>query len=252
MLQLDVQDQVARITMCNPPINALTRPWAERFFELLDELQARNDWRVLHLRSSEKIFCAGGDIKQYAGRLSRDDAGDLLAAEAAFYQQLFARIAALPQVTLCEIGGVAAGGGMELALAFDLRIAAQTTKLGCPECGLGLLAAGGGTQRLTKQLGPAMALRLLGMAELISGSEAYDIGLVQWAVPAAEIAEKSAAIARRLAGQPPEALLAAKACVRAAIDPGRDGFALELTYPPQLMRTPGTQSRIREFLERQK
>jgi len=252
MLDHEVSDGVARIVMRNPPVNALSRPWADRFFAVLDELETRDDWRVLLLRSDQKVFSAGGDIKQYAGRLDRDDAGDMLAEEAGYYQQLFARLSALPQISIAEIAGVAAGGGMELALACDLRIASETTKLGLPEVGVGLLPAGGGTQRMTKLVGSGAALRLIGGAELVTGREALALGLVEWVAPADEIAAKAEEIARRFAAQPPEALQAAKACIQAAGDPSLDGFAFELTFPPKLMKTEATQKRIKDFLARQK
>ncbi len=248
MLDLDVTDGIARITLCSPPVNALSRPWADRFFAILDDLESRNDWRVLVLQSNQKVFSAGGDIKQYASRLDREDAGEMLAQEAAYYQKLFSRISSLPQVSIAVIGGVAAGGGMELALACDLRIASEITKVGLPEVGVGLLPAGGGTQRMTQRCGAGVALRLIGLAELITGREALVIGLVEWAVPPAELADMANGIAQRLANQPPEALQAAKACIAAASDPLRDGFAFELTFPPNLMRTSVTQARIRDFL----
>jgi enoyl-CoA hydratase len=251
MLRYETGEGVARITMCNPPVNALSRPWADRFFEIIDELEKRDDWRVLLLRSTEKVFSAGGDIKQYAGRLDRDDAGDLLAEEARYYQRLFARISGLPQISVAEIAGVAAGGGMELALACDLRVASETTKLGLPEVGVGLLPAGGGTQRMTRLCGAGTALRLIGGAELITGRDAFSLGLVEWAVPGENVATKAEEIACRFAGQPPEALRAAKACIKAAGDPRQDGFAFELTFPPKLMKSSATQMKIRDFLSKQ-
>ena len=244
MFHLTVSDGVARVVMSNPPVNALSREWGDRFFAVLDELEARDDWRVLVVASDQKVFSAGGDIKQYAGRLDRDDAGDLLAGEAAYFQKLFARISGLPQISIAEIAGVAAGGGMELALACDLRVASETTKVGLPEVGVGLLPAGGGTQRMARLVG--------GGAELVRGSEALALGLVEWTVPQEEVAAKTAEIAARFAAQPPEALRAAKACIAAAMNPSDDGYALELTDPPQLMKTPATQARIREFLARTK
>lgn len=252
MFHHTVTDGVARIVMSNPPVNALSREWGDRFFALLDELEPRGDWRVLVIASDQKVFSAGGDIKQYAGRLDSPDAGDLLAGEAEYFQRLFARISELPQVSIAEIAGVAAGGGMELALACDLRVAAETTKVGLPEVGVGLLPAAGGTQRMTRLVGRGAALRLIGGAELVSGREALSLGLVEWAVPAADVAAKSAEIALRFANQPPEALRAAKACITAAMDPGSDGYALELSYPPMLMKSAATQARIRDFLARSK
>ena len=101
---------------------------------------------------------------------------------------------------------------------------------------------------MTQRCGAGVALRLIGLAELITGREALVIGLVEWAVPPAELDDMANGIAQRLANQPPEALQAAKACIAAASDPLRDGFAFELTFPPNLMRTSVTQARIRDFL----
>jgi enoyl-CoA hydratase len=252
MIELEVADNVARVTLCHPPVNALSRPWGERFFAILDELESRGDWQVLLLRSDQKVFSAGGDIKQYAGRLDDDDAGDLLADEARYYQQLFDRIAALPQVSIALIEGVAAGGGLELAMACDLRIAGETTKLGLMEVGVGLLPAGGGTQRMTQLVGRGMALKLIGLAELVQGRDALTLGLVEWAIPLPEIKLETEKIISRFLQQPPEALRAAKACIRAALDPSRYGFEYELTFPPLLMRTRATKLKINQFLSKQK
>lgn len=248
LMHLEVGERIARITMSNPPVNALSRAWADEFFGVLDELEARDDWRVLVIASNQKVFSAGGDLKQYAQRLDSGEGGELLAREAAYYQSLFRRISQLAQLTIAEIGGVAAGGGLELALACDLRIASTTTKLGQPEVTVGLLAAGGGTQRLTRLCGRGVAMRLLGLGTLVTGAEALQLGLVEWAFPGEELARATKAIAQQFAAQPREALRAAKACVAAAAVPGLGGFDLELSYPPQLMKTPETQERIRNFL----
>lgn len=252
MFHHTVANGVARVVMSNPPVNALSREWGDRFFAVLDELEARDDWHVLVIASDQKVFSAGGDIKQYAGRLDRPEAGDLLAGEAEYFQRLFARISAMQQISIAEIAGVAAGGGMELALACDLRVVGQTTRVGLPEVGVGLLPAGGGTQRMARLIGRGAALRLIGGAELISGHEALSLGLAEWAFPVDEVEAGTAAIAIKLASQPPEALRAAKACITAAMTPGEGGYQLELSYPPKLMKTAATQARIRDFLARPK
>ena len=115
-------------------------------------------------------------------------------------QRLYFRIEALPQVTLAEIGGAAMGGGFELALACDLRIAANEAKVGLPEARLGLIPGAGGTQRLTRLCGPALASRLILGAEILDGAAAAGLGVVHWAVPRAELAERAAELARRIAG----------------------------------------------------
>jgi enoyl-CoA hydratase len=248
MLELEVSDQIAVITMRRPPVNALSRPWAKRFASLLDDLEPRSDWRVLRIRSGLKVFSAGGDIKEFASRLEEDNAGDLLADEAEVYQLLFNRIEALPQISIAEIQGVAAGGGFELALACDLRIASESARVGLPEVGVGLLPSAGGTQRMTRLCGRGRAMRFIATAELVRAPDALAAGLIEWVFPDEAFGEAADAIARRLATQPREALQAAKSCIAATADPSRDGFAEEIEAPRRLMGTAETRARINDFV----
>jgi enoyl-CoA hydratase/carnithine racemase len=250
LFNLDVAEDIAVLTLENPPVNALSRKWADEFHAHLDQLEGRNDWRVLRVRSGLKLFSAGGDIKEFASRLDQPDAGLLLSEEAAYYQTLFARIAGLPQISIAEVQGVAAGGGMEIALACDLRIAGSRARLGLPEVGLGLLPSAGGTQRMTRLIGRGRALRLIGGAELVDAEEAYRLGLVEWLVPHEEFAARAEAIARHFAAQPLEALQAAKSCVGAATQDGDKGFELEAEAPRYLMKSRETQARIKDFINR--
>jgi enoyl-CoA hydratase len=252
MIEFEIIGNVAEVTLSNPPVNALSRQWAELFHQVLDALQQRNEWRVLRIRSGLRLFSAGGDIKQFARRLNDPRAGELLSEEATLYQQLFLRIERLPQISIAEIGGVAAGGGFELALACDLRIACESAQMGLPEVGLGLLSSAGGTQRVTRLCGRGNAMRLIGGAELVSATEALRLSLVEWVVPDADLFGASEALARRLAVQPLEALQAAKRCIAAAFDPERDGFAEEIEAPRTLMASVETRMKIEAFLTKSK
>jgi enoyl-CoA hydratase/carnithine racemase len=140
------------------------------------------------------------------------------------------------------------GGGYELALACDLRIVADEAKLGLPEVGLGLLPGGGGTQRLTWLAGPAVAARVILTGEHIDGKTARELGMVQWAVPRAELAAQAAKIAQRVAGLHPLSLAACKVCMRLARDPQRNGFAAETEWTGRLLATEETQRRVGDFL----
>ena len=131
-------------------------------------------------------------------------------------QAVFARLESLPRVTLAEIGGAALGGGLELALCCDLRIAAHEAKIGLPEVGIGLIPGLGGTQRLTRLVGRGIASRLILGAEPVDGAAAQALGIVQWAVPRAELAAEAARIARRIAALPLPALRVAKELIAAA------------------------------------
>ncbi|HEY7726055.1 MAG TPA: enoyl-CoA hydratase-related protein, partial [Anaeromyxobacteraceae bacterium] len=164
-------------------------------------------------------------------------------------QRLLARIEALPLATLAEVGGAALGGGLELALACDLRVAAAEARVGLPEVGLGLVPGAGGTQRLTALCGPAVARRLILGAEVVGGAEAADLGLVHWAVPRAGLAAFAEGVADRLAALPRAAVAEAKSCIAARADPARDGFEEELAATRRLLlHEPETRSRVEAFL----
>ena len=252
MFDLRFEERVATITLQHPPVNAISRVWCEQFHAVLDQLEANNESRVIRITSGLRVFSAGGDIKEFASRLDLPDAGAMLADEALAYQRLFARIEALPQVSVAEIQGVAAGGGMELALACDLRIASTKARLGLPEVGLGLLPSAGGTQRMTRLIGRGRAMRLICGAELVAAGEAFQLGLVEWLFPEEGFAEAARAVANRLAAQPKEALQAAKHCVQAFHDGSRDGYAEEARAPLYLMDSIETRARIDEFVKRSK
>jgi enoyl-CoA hydratase len=248
MIECSVDGSIATVTLANPPINALSRPWADRFHQFLDKLEARDDWRVLRIRSTLRVFSAGGDIKQFADRLADPAAGQMLSDEAAHYQGLFTRIERLPQISIAEIGGVAAGGGFELALCCDLRIAARSARVGLPEVGLGLLPSAGGTQRMAQLAGRGRALRFIGGAELLSAQDAHAAALIEWVLADEGFEDAALAIAAQLAAQPLEALRTAKSCIAAAFDPGRDGSAEEIAAPVMLMNTTETRASIQAFL----
>jgi len=167
-------------------------------------------------------------------------------------QRLYDRIEALPLVTVAELSGAALGGGFELALACDLRVAADGVKLGLPEAGLGLLAAAGGTQRLTRLCGAGIARRLILGAEVVDGAAAAGLGLAQWSVPGDRLAAWTADLVGRLAAVPADAVAAGKACIAAALTPGDAGFALELEETRRLYAAAETQARVAAFIAKRR
>lgn len=250
MIACGVADGVATVTMNAPPVNAMSDAWVAGFGDLLDRLEGRADWSVLHLRSALRVFSAGAELKEMRARFEAPDGIAVQLAAIGRYQALFARIEAVPRVTLAEIGGAALGGGLELALACDLRIAAREARLGLPELGLGLLPGAGGTQRLTRLAGRAVALQLILGAEVIDGAAAERLGIVHWSAPAGELAAVAAATARRYAALPVHAASAAKSCIAAAGDPSRDGFAEEIARTRTLLQSEETRRLVRGFLDR--
>jgi enoyl-CoA hydratase len=248
MITLTVAERIATVTLARPPVNAFNAEMFEAFHGILDGLSKRSDWSVLHIRSALKVFSGGADLAEISTRFAAPDKMDAAAKITKPFQELFQRIADLPQVSLAEIGGAAMGGGYELALGCDLRIAANEAKLGLPEPGLGLLPGGGGTQRLTWIAGPAVAARVILTAEAVDGKTARELGMVQWAVPRADLEGEAKKLAQRVAGLHPLSLAACKVCIRLARDPERNGFAAETEWTGRLLATEETQRRVADFL----
>jgi enoyl-CoA hydratase len=250
MFQTQTADRVTTLTLSHSPVNAISEEWVRNFEAKLDQL-AGTACTVLYIRSDQKVFCAGADLKEVRERMDAADGPDRMYAYVAGIQRLYARIERLPQVVLAEIGGAAMGGGLELALACDLRIAAVEAKLGLPEVRLGLIPGAGGTQRLTRLCGPALASRLILGAEILDGATAATLGVVHWAAPRAELAQRAAELARRIAGLPAAALAASKACIAAAGHKDRGGYTDELAFTRLLLKDPETQQRVQAFLSGQ-
>lgn len=241
---------VLTLTLSRPPVNALDDALVDALQGALEAACADSRITVVHLRSAGRVFCAGADLALMAQSIATPQGLERMLALVARLQRLAARLESAPVVTLAEIGGAALGGGFELALACDLRIAAYEARLGLPEAGLGLLAAAGGTQRLTRLVGPGIAKRLILGAETLDGAAAERLGLVQWAVPRAGLAEAAGALAERIAALPRPALGAGKECIAAALDDARDGFAEEIAHTRRLYQQPATRDRVAAFLAR--
>ena len=166
-------------------------------------------------------------------------------------QEVYARLERVGLVSVAEIGGAALGGGFELALACDLRLVADTAKIGLPEVRLGLLPAAGGTQRMTRLCGKGVASRLILGAEIVTGAEAVALGLAHWVAPPDELQATARAVVERIAQLPRAALAASKACIGAALDGSSNGFEVELAGSRMLLGQQETQQRVRRFLEKQ-
>ncbi len=248
-ITLSMEGSVAVATLCRPPVNAINEAWVDRLNEVLDEVGQAGQIGVLRIRSSERVFCAGADLALMRSIFDSAAGRERMIALTRRMQEVFARLEALPKVTLAEIGGAAMGGGFELALACDLRIVSDSARIGLPEARLGLLPAAGGTQRMTRICGEAAARRLILGAELVTGAEAAGLGLAQWSAPAAEIGARAQALAARLAELPPQTLAANKHCINVAARGGGDGFEAELAGSAMLLAAPETQRRVTAFLE---
>ncbi len=250
MFETRVGDSIAIVTMNRAPVNAMNDAWVRSFHEVLDALEARDDWAVLRLRSALKIFSAGADLKQIEANRNLSIEAQLEPGRR--FQALFDRIERLGRPSVAEVQGMALGGGLELALACDFRLASEEAKLGLPEVTLGLIPGAGGTQRLPRACNGATALRLILGGEVITAAEAKAIGLVQWTAPAAQFEEVAERIARRFASVPSHASQAAKAAVRAAFEPGCDGFRVETEGVRRCLSHPRTSELVSAFLSPKK
>ncbi|NNM74120.1 enoyl-CoA hydratase/isomerase family protein [Enterovirga aerilata] len=248
MIDLEIAGSVARLTLRREPVNAMNDAWMEAFHACLDRLEESSDWAVLHIRSGLKVFSAGADLKQLEANFGEPP--EVQAEVGRRYQALFTRIESLGATTIAEIGGAALGGGLELALACDLRIVAREAKLGLPEIGLGLIPGAGGTQRLTLLCGRPQSLRLILGAELVDGEEAQRLGLAQWCVDRADLAMSAGEIVARFSALPRHAAAAAKACIAAAAAPSQAGQDTEVEQVRRLLGNQATKDLVGAFLAR--
>jgi len=244
MIALTREGALAVATLARPPVNAIDETWLGSLEGVFNQLEGA---AVLLLRSNQRAFCAGADLELMRSRFDTADGRKRMVSFVREIQRVLERLERLPQVTIAEIGASALGGGLELALACDLRIAADDARLGLPEPRLGLIPGAGGTQRLPRIAGEATAKRLILGAEVVTGAQAVELGVIHWAVPAGELEARALSVARDIAGLPAAALAEAKACIGAA-----NGYERELEATASLLAQDETQRRVRAFLEKRR
>jgi enoyl-CoA hydratase len=249
-VHLAIEGAVAVMTLSRAPVNAIDDTLTDAIEAALMELERSDRLAMLRIRSKQKVFCAGADLRMIGDRFGTEEGSAAMVGSVRRFQAIFDRIAALPIVTLAEIEGHALGGGLELALACDLRMAAHEAKLGLPEVNVGLIPGAGGTQRLTALCGPGVASRLILTGEVVSGQAAEQLGLVQWSAASADFGGAANAIVERIAKLSPNALRAAKNCIRLAGFHNPAGFSAEIDSIKSLMLDADTARRVAAFVER--
>lgn len=248
MISFAIDKTIATITLCHPPANAINEEWLDRLDSALEKIETNPAINVVRICSSEKMFCAGADLKLMASRFDSDKGRTLMVDFVRRIQQVYERLEHLNAVSVAEIGGAAMGGGLELALSCDLRIVADNAKVGLPEARLGLLPGAGGTQRMTRRCGDVVARRLILGAEIIDGTTAQSLNVAHWSVPKAQLAEFTDHLVDRISAMSGQSLGACKACIEAAHNDQTDGFEVELAGTSMLLAADETQKRVREFL----
>jgi enoyl-CoA hydratase/carnithine racemase len=208
------QEHIATITLDRPKANALHTPMVGELMGTMDKLAREEKLRVLMITGTgDRYFCAGADMNEL-GHMSVGDFDRWLEIN----QRLFNAIAHLPFPTIAALNGYCLGGGLELALACDLRIAKGGIQLGFPEVGLGVLPGTGGTQRLTRLTGPGIAKGLILTGRLVGAEEALRLGIVNHVVDQGEWPGAVERLAEEIASRAPIAVRLAKRCVDQASD----------------------------------
>jgi enoyl-CoA hydratase len=251
ILTLEIHGTVATLTLNRPAVlNALNHDLLTMLEEALDAFTGDSQLRaVIITGAGERAFAAGADIAELA-ELAGAVAGQHKARTGQRITQL---IEALPVPVIAAVNGFALGGGCELAMACDFRIASENAKFGQPEVNLGIPPGYGGTQRTARLLGPGMALFMCLTGETIDAAEAYRIGLVQRVVPIADLMPEARRIANTIAAKAPLAITATKRAIReGAALPLAEGLALEALHFGTMVSTNDFREGTRAFLEKRK
>lgn len=246
-IQLAIESHVAQVTINRPKVmNALSRQTLDLLEEVLDRLEEDDEVRAVVLTGAgEKAFVAGADIKEIQ-ELDRA-AGETFSRRG---QDLFSRIETFPKVVIAAVNGFALGGGCELAMACDIRVAAENARFGQPEINLGILPGYGGTQRLPRRVGQGHALELLLTGDMIDAGRAHELGLVERMVPEGSALKEATDLARAIAGKAPLAVAAIKRAVAASVSEGSGGFETEADEFGQIMESQDKDEGVSAFLEK--
>ena len=245
-----VEDRVAIVALNRPrSLNALNRKLIEELDQALSALEGDAEVGVVIITGQEKFFAVGADISEISGL-------DTPLAAQAFVtriNQVLNRLEALPKPVIAAVSGLALGGGCELALCCDLRIAAEGARFGQPEIKIGVIPGGGGTQRLPRLVGLGRAKELLFLGNPIDADEAFRIGLVNRVVPVGSLLDEAKKIAQELLKLPPLALRMTKWVVNEGINTDlRTGLGLEARCFEFLFSTADQKEGMKAFLEKRR
>ncbi|MFO7586898.1 MAG: enoyl-CoA hydratase-related protein [Gemmatimonadota bacterium] len=242
-----LEGRVALLTVNRPDkMNALNAAVREALFEAFARLAGDDEVRAVVLTGAgDKAFIAGADIGEFK------DARPAEQYRAMQEGNIYSLMEAFPKPVIAMINGFCLGGGCELAMACDIRIASDRAKLGQPETNLGLIPGGGGTQRLPRLVGEGHAMRLILSGQMIGAEEAARIGLVELALPHDELRDRTIELARAIAARSPIALQAAKESILAARRmPLDEGLKFERAWFALLFSTEDKEEGVGAFLEK--
>ncbi len=246
-VKFEVENEVGIATLNRPEkLNALDTEMRKELARVIEE--AERSVRVLIITGSGKAFAAGADINEL---LKRDPIAAINAAKLG--TELFTKIEELDIPVIAAVNGYALGGGCELAMACDIRIASEKARFGQPEINLGIIPGAGGTQRLPRLVGLGMAKKLVLTGEIIDAHEALRIGLVDEVVEQDRLMERAKEVARKIVEKSPLAIKIAKRALNASMNmPLREGLKYELSLFAILFASEDAKEGMRAFLEKRK
>jgi enoyl-CoA hydratase/carnithine racemase len=244
-VRLEVDGAVATIRLDRPKMNAIDDQVTAELRQAAEEARDRDDVRAVVLWGGERVFAAGADIKQ----MSSISYAEMLAWGGRLQESLRS-IARLPKPVVAAVNGYALGGGFELALTADFRVLGESAKVGVPEIQLGVMPGAGGTQRLTRLVGPSRAKDLVFTGRHVDAPEALALGIANRVVPDASAYETALEMARGFAAGPAVALRAAKAAIDDGLELDLDSaLRLETTLFAGLFATEDQKTGMQSFLE---
>jgi len=244
-----IEEKMAWVTIDNPPLNALNQTLMEELGDVFKELEENEDVLIVILRGDgERAFAAGADIKQFP---SMDPAlAEKFSSEG---QGTFNQIEDFKGPVIAAVQGFALGGGCELAMACDIRVASEDAKLGQPEVSLALIPGYGGTQRMSRLIPTGKAKELIYTGEMIDAMEALRIGLVERVVKREDLFDEARKLATKILTKGPLAIKAAKKAINEGLAlPQREGLRLESRYFSELFTTEDKNEGALAFLEKRK
>ncbi|MGE5718563.1 MAG: enoyl-CoA hydratase/isomerase family protein [Nocardioidaceae bacterium] len=212
-VRVEVEDGVATIRVDRPKMNALNKQVQEEIRAAAVECTDRDDIKAVVVWGGERVFAAGADVKEMADMSYTD-----MVRRSGGLQSAFTAVAKIPKPVVAAVNGYALGGGCELAMCADIRIAADDAVLGQPEILLGIIPGAGGTQLLTRLVGPAKAKDLIFSGRFVKAEEALAIGLVDRVVPADEVYAEALAWAKQFTGAASYAIRAAKEAIDRGVE----------------------------------
>lgn len=247
-IKITKEEGIAVITIDHPPVNALNRATITELNEALDDFKKDDTVKVIVITGAGQVaFIAGADINELAQLKSAAEAEEL-----AFNgQNLTVKIEKLGKPVICAINAACLGGGNELAMACDIRIASDKARFGQPEINLGIIPGFGGTQRLAKIVGAAKAKELILTGDLITAREALSIGLINKIVPEGEVLRQAKDLAKKILAKGQISINAAIKAINEGLELSREeGLALERKLFGHICQTQDMKEGLQAFLEK--